>query len=309
MNGFELAHTFVVFRPGAAGSFLSGLLATLYSNNFDDLIFSKKGNAHAELPATSRISPLLCCGRLPELEPVFNDFESKVKYYRELIEADPYTYFRTYEPSVTCTHIFANIPLYKVLFPNSKIIVITDNTIEEKAATLLMLTIKFFLEKADGPAMSYSSSLRLAWIAEQTERILTYIGYQYTDITDIIANNMYEPSFSSILLYFSLKADFDIFKSGINRSWRNLPLPDLTDCVTLPYSCIMKGNSEVFLRIIQSIHDIKFTDTQKQYALRNFTNYHLLQDANIMKDPIEFFNKLEDKVIVQLSHMIADSHK
>lgn len=304
INNFDLPHTFVVYRSGASGTFVTKLLGILYDENRSDLIFSKEGHAHEATPAGGTwLNHTLNCGIGPVAEPYFADLKESVSYYRELIEASPWHYFHKH-PGVTLTHIHRNIPLYKVLFPNSKILVITCDTIEEKAVSLLQMILKYMIggpPETGGYSDGYSE-----WLSKIHSRILTHIGQQHIDIADVIINDKH----TDILLYFTLIQAFAVFRSGENilkniLSSDLIGIKDLENCTILPYSCIINGDSELFLQIIESIHGIKFTDSQNECALRNFKRYHASQNQSILSDPMEFFKQLEIRAMSQLNSMMG----
>ena len=102
-----------------------------------------------------------------------------------------------------------------------------------------------------------------------------------------------------------MKNWFDIFNSGENKVSDDMTnIKDLENCTILPYSCIINRDSELFLQTIESIHNIKFTDSQNEYALRNFKRYHACQNQLILSDPLEFFKQLEIRAISQLTGMV-----
>jgi len=299
--GFEQSHTFVVVRSGASGTFVTKLLGMLYDENRSDLIFSETGHSHeATPPGGNRVNHMLNCGVVSSTQLPFADLEEKITYYRGLIEAAPWRYFRNH-PGVTSTHIHTHIPLYKVLFPNSKILVITCDTIKEKAVSLLHVIMKYMIatdtKQAPGPA-GYAE-----WLGRIYTRIVTHLGQQHIDIANIIVNDIHK--YSDVILYFSLAHQFAVFSSGENSLKRDIiNIEDFENCTILPYSCIINGNSQLFLQIIESIHGIKFTDSQTDCALRNFKRYHECQNQSILSDPIEFFKQVEIRAISQLTGMV-----
>ena len=301
-TGFELAHTFVVAISGASGSFVTKLLGMLYDENRSDLIFSETGNAHESTPPGGTwLTHRLSCGVTPSTEPYFDNLAERINYYRGLIEASTWRYFHKH-PGVTFTHIHGNIPLYKVLFPKSKILVITCDTIEEKAASLLHVILKYMI--GDPPASGGYTSGRPDWLSRIHALILTHIGQQHIDIVDIIIKDLHK--YTDIILYFSLKQRFFEFNFGTNiDNIDTINIEDFENCTILPYSCIMKGDSELFLQILESIHNSKFTDSQNECALRNFKRYYACQNQLILSDPLEFFNQLEIRAMSQLNSMMG----
>lgn len=136
-NFYNQSHIFVVFRPGSSGNFISGLLDNLLQQNFNTVKLSDSGRAHYNnIVERKRVGrDYLSFGSgLHFTDPTFSTVEEKIQFYKDGIDSSDYLN----QPYATWTHSFGNIPIYRSLFPNGQILSITEDTVRERLAGLIM---------------------------------------------------------------------------------------------------------------------------------------------------------------------------
>lgn len=127
---FDLPHIFVVFPLGASGNFIANIITRTFNRNFLDLQLSSTGNAHANSTSKLDSSDVISCGLRYKM-PMFNSFEEKLEHYKTEIEKK---HCADTDIKITWSHDFSNIPLYKTLFPNCKILAVTTASNKRKTS-------------------------------------------------------------------------------------------------------------------------------------------------------------------------------
>lgn len=308
MSVFELDHIFVVFFPGASGNFISGVLDKLVRTDYSDLIYGVTGDAHGNSYAKITHTDHIACGMLASLEPTFANFQDKVQYHATKI-AESYTN-NIAVSKVHWTHDFTNIPVYKSLFPNSKILVVTLETTKEKLVAVMLQQLKNRMSE-NGFMFLKEDIFENHWKKMATDWMVYLIGNNdNTEIITKIINNRTDPRCHPLMAYVSICVMLKyygisqhVFEGGVGplRTDRvnhvikcDRPVRDYIseDCVLLPFRSIVDRDIASFLECIENIYGT-LTPSQIEFVTRNFNSYYEKQTSYLLDDPFTFFKQLE----------------
>ena len=306
---FDLPFTFVIFNPGAGGNFVSKLLSTLHSNALIELSFSTNGNSHvqvADIPDFIADPKLDFLWRKNDQRiPTFDSLSEKVTYFKDRVSE----YYSgknpcTVNPWVMPGHMFKHIPMYKTVFPNCKLLVITQYTTTEYWAGQFNFQVKDVLEPSTrGPRPADYYTLRphklvnaQIWNESAVETLMSMMPVPNLKLATTIVEDKYNPMYLDILCYTSLKPQYDAILGKTHSTAHHSLITEFdsaSDYVELPYSYIMQNDSVNFLNIIEQIYGSKLSDAQSQFVISNFAKYHAANNQLIMSDPIAFFQQLK----------------
>ncbi len=331
---FELPHIFVVFPPGAGGNFISGVLTRIISREFTNLALSGTGNAHANSTSKLEFSDVMSCGLIYGALK-FQSFEEKLEHYKKKIEEK---HGNETDVKISWSHDFSNIPLYKQLFPNCKILVVTQDTNKEKLAVLIQQELKnrldpngfVFLKNKD------TESGFKYWKEGLRHVLISMLGKDCTDLATEISNNYmdvkYKPlvTFMSIIIMISLynqeylidpskKMNFDYlnyctiskfiedpsltFSSNFYTLFTVGPLFKdciTDDCIVMPYSVLMDKNLNEFISVLENILGTTLDNSQLEFVQNNFEEYYTKQSPGLMENPNRYFQQVRMAAMAQI---------
>lgn len=314
---FELPHVFVVFPPGAGGNFISGILTRVLNNNLHDLELSSTGNAHANSTTKLNFSDVLSCGLMYDI-PKFNNANEKLQYYKSEIEKK---HGNDTDIKVAWSHDFSNISLYKTIFPNCRILAVTQDSHKEKLAVLIQQELKNRLDPNGFVFLEEDIYLR-SW-KSSLERFLINILGLGKDITKEIVNNFMDIKYRSLVTYVSIRVMLrsheclhlvnnkpeminyldNCYKPRIAENpeyvYREgdyaclIMGPSFKDCITddcvvMPYEVIMNKDETEFLKAIVSVVG-ELNSEQVDFIRNNLYSYHKKQATGLMDDPKKYF--------------------
>lgn len=329
---FNLPHIFIVFPPGAGGNFISNILKKIVDRKYDNLTLSDSGNSHLDSTDKLAYDDSMTCGIRYCLPTKFDSFDEKLKFYKAEIEAK---HGNDTDIKVTWTHDFTNIQLYKKLFPNCKILVVSVDTNKEKLAALIQQEFKNSLDPAGFVFMKNPTVFIKPWLNAVRHILISLLGNANLGIIDDIINNYHDARFSPIMKYVAItktikfydmhhlidstrKMKFDYLAHCVmpNFSSKNTNTPALLcigpsfkecitdDCVIMPYSVLMENNLQEFILIIENILDINLDNEQLKWIQFNFEAYYNKQPVLLMKDPKEFFKVLSRDANEQIASLL-----
>lgn len=282
-----------------------------------ELTFSRNGNSHvqvADIPDFIADLKLDFLWRKNDQRiPTFSNFDEKVTYFKDRVA----TYYGDTDPAsvnpwIMPGHMFKHIPMYKAVFPNCKVLVITQFTPEEYWAGQFNFQMKDVLEPSTrGPKPADYYALRphklvnaQLWYDSVKVILMSMMTVPNLEIVTSIIDDRFNPAYREILGYASTSSQYDtILGNCINTDHAALvtEFASCSDCEELPYSCIMQNDSVKFLSIIEQIYGRKLTEAQTQFVLLNFAKYHAANNQMIMRDPFEFSRQLKINAHVQLN--------
>ena len=137
MNYFEIPHVIVVFHPGSGGNFIANILNSLINNTLDNLLISNSGDS-----SFINSNPMLSFGRHSFEDHRFETREKKIQYYLNSINNSNIN-----QRVALLTHNYSNIEIYRQYYPNSKIVYISLESIEEKIISILFQIEKTKFDK------------------------------------------------------------------------------------------------------------------------------------------------------------------
>jgi hypothetical protein len=311
-----LPHYFIVFHPGSAGNFIATIVKNLVNNSLNNVETNSTGSSH-HTTVFEKINKTdyLACGTFFYENSKFNSFNEKLEFHKNRINEITIT-----TTQINWTHDFTNIPLYKILFPKSKILVITQETIEEKLTSTILQVHKNFLDK-DGVspidnAIKNTQEKRWAtWALPAISKILggnnelseTIIqdrhNHNYRDLIEYVAiygrmkyynllqyinDPPYEKDFANTVLYPVYDDPSKKYVIGNDYDYYT------TDCVKVPYRTIINNDSITFLKYIEDFIG-EVNSQQKHYIVENFNRYHTAQNKNIFINPKQYLLDLRQR--------------
>jgi hypothetical protein len=323
--------TFVVFHPGASGNFLSNLIRNLKNNSVSNIKISPSGSCHTMSPDVQKEIELFSCGiflaQQTKIKPY--SFDNRVSYYQKQIleHADP-----SINTGVSWTHDFTNIPVYRALFPNSKILVVTQESPEEKMCVTILQQLKNILSEDALGILSENARNQhsIVWEEDCREILESMVGTDYSLLINTIFADRFNTEFIEILTYVSVyrrlrqanmlgilddvvtqdTMNYNSYYTGPADIPKNKyilagPYSDYVDdeCVLLPYKHIMKGNITEILNVLTDLLGT-LTDEQTIYAISELGRYKNNQPKTVLDDPIGYIKFLKNDVIRQMSVLL-----
>jgi hypothetical protein len=295
LSVFDLPHVFIVFAPGAGGNFLAGLYAGLINGEHADIAIAKSGSTHNNLSLTGK----LAMGTFIDT----SNADEKIKYHRELFSKLEVT-----QPLVSWTHDFKNIALYRSIFPNSKIVVITQTTKEEQLSVTYMNVTKNLM---DPNVATRLPAAQLKFIQESYRQscIDKLMEHMSKNQVNLIFS---DPKYNDVVNYLYIKGMINFY--GLQHLVEDVPeisIPEiiqygvtnkpydidqyLTDkCVLFPYSCFMSGNDTILLETITNTLSRELTTEEKMFVETNFIKYRDKQNLKILTDPVAYYQSLKE---------------
>lgn len=317
---FELPHIFIVFQPGTGGNFIAGLLSKLIRNDNSELHISANGSSHTTIDKKVSGTDYMSFGTICEDQLYFASQEKRLTYYLEKIEELDGVITT---PQVIWSHDFTNIPLYKNFFPNSKILVVTQNSNIEKLVAVCMNVTKNLMDPnhtAPFPPKQWENiNKHLDFLLELGVRKL--VGEQSKEIVknkfdDANHNIVKFVRIRQILGYYGLlhlvdknfpptrdvantvlfRLSFDEFIKNMNAVPYKIGLPYESyinnECVQLPYSYLIEGRANLLIDAIKSLVD-RLTDVEQTAIAVQFNKYRDMQDQTMLTDPYKYYQDLE----------------
>lgn len=308
-NFYHHPHIFLVFRPGEAGNFISSLIDNLIAGSTNALPLSDSGHAHFNRIVERKKlgTDYLALGMgLDGIDPDFFSVEDKLTYYRKKIDTANYENDRY----VTWTHDFGNIPLYKSMFPNCKILTVTSDSFGERIVGLLMSLIKNYF--SDDNQMPIVPNLRFKIEILKKVFIHEYFKKYYS-------GKKYQEGHKELDLFLILQGHLEAHKLDLNTSLNStIPYKDVNDdeslslikrriqysvgmenatmCdSTIKFKSILDCNVEELIRVIEHLLGRTLTPVEVSYVDKSLKMYASKQDRSLIDSPVEYINSLKLK--------------
>ncbi len=333
---FELPHIFVVFPPGAGGNFISGMLTRLLHKDFTDLALSSTGNAHANSTSKLDFSDIISLGLRYDV-PMFASSEEKLQYYKAEIEKK---HSSDTDVKISWSHDFSNIPLYKTLFPNCKILVITHDSGREKLAALIQQELKNRLDPKGFVFLENDIYLN-HWKSALRRFLINILGPEQSNIVSEISDNFKDSKYKSLVTFSAIRMTLRTHGQehlvDTNKTMlidyldychkpRNIEQPNYVykdgdytslvigpsykdcmsiDCVVMPYSIIMDKDLPGLLITVETVLGELDTE-QLEFVKSNLDNYHTKQTPGLMDDPVKYYHNLAKEARDQIKCLIKN---
>jgi hypothetical protein len=321
-NFFNLPHIFVVFAPGASGNFIASILTKILDKNLGEVAVSGTGNAHANSISRLDFSDVISCGLIYGI-PKFVTEQHRLEFYKAKIEEK---HSNDTDVKVAWSHDFSNIPLYKTLFPNCRILVVSQSSRQEKLAVMIQQELKNRLDP-NGFVFLQNDPYLEHWRNGLKYSLIMSLGYGMANVATDIANNYMDVKYKPIVTFFAIdlmlrfygqeflvspskQVPVDYLEYCVvprfveNPNW----IPNFNDytmfnvgpkiesfitddCAVMPYDVIMNNNLSGFLNAIEKI--VGTLDSgQIEFVKDNLNNYHRKQSPGLMDDPIKYYYSL-----------------
>jgi hypothetical protein len=316
---FELPHIFIVFQPGTGGNFIAGLLSKLINLDGTELHISNNGSSHTVIDRKVAGTDYLSFGTVFDDQTYFPSQEKRLSYYLENIEKLDGVITT---PQIIWSHDFTNIPLYQKFFPNSKVLVITQNSNTEKLVAVCMNVVKNLMDPnhtAPFPPKQWEN------IVKQMDFLLELglknkVGERSKDIVQ----NKFADANHNIIKFIRLRqmlgyygllhlvdknfpptkdvANTVLFRTPWEEFVKNMNSPPYrigqsydsyinNECIKLPYSHLIEGRANLLVDAIESLVD-HLTDAKRVDIAVKFNKYRDMQDQLLLADPVEYYNRL-----------------
>lgn len=308
---YNLAHIFIVFRPGSAGNFISNIINNLKDKTLKKIITSLTGHAHYNSIAERKklgIDYLAMGMGIDGVDKKFFTEDDKIEYFKSKIDVANYEH----KIHVTWTHDFANIPLYKKTFPNSRILVVTDDTVYERLVALAMAINKNYFSKDGQLPVPFKDLLKpeiskKALIAKTFSKI--YPGKSYSSgYEDVDRYVMYHAHLKCHKLEETLNLDLGTIIPHLDsnsdsdlsyferRSQHSIGYKFSTEAnYFLKLSDILFKNYQPIVDVIEKLLDQKLTDDDVVYLKESIDEYVLSQDIELLQNPIGYLTEAKKK--------------
>lgn len=308
MSIFDLEHIFIVFHPGAGGNFIASLLEKIVRGDSSTINIGLTGAAHTTNDRKIAGIDYLSFGTEVHEQSSFTNENDRINFYIDKIKSE---YNDVTTPQIVWSHDFTNITLYKKYFPNSKILVITQDSYREKIAVVLFNVIKNIL---DVNTLNPLTPKRMAevlslWNFVVKLELIKLVGE--TKAREIDKDNiLYKyASFSKMMQYYMLD-NIDVVNRVLYPA-TNMIMPgklpytigkaysDYTEgCVKIPFSYLMDNDVELLIETLSQV--VKLDDEVKQVITSNFTKYRTAQIQEILNDPIAYYATIKEEAMKQL---------
>jgi len=322
MSIFDQPHIFIVFSAGSSGNFLAGTINSLLNGSQQGIDISSVGSSHTLSRNKSQGKDFLSFGTLFEEHQMFNSESAREAFYLDNIKK---TYNELSSPEVVWTHDFTNIPLYQKHFKNSKILVITNQTANEKLQAVIMHSLKTFVDKNGiTPVNDKLGAIALErWRTHCSNELAELFDYQVA--SKMVQDNLNEEykdaltygTIRMLLKFYGMLAQvedvparhcifdhvFYIIKNS-NPPFKLGPRLDsfiTDDCITLPYSYLANNDCNLLSAKIATVLDKQLTSEDERYIKESFDNYRNAQHQLLLSDPVKFYTDLKNKVLTTSS--------
>lgn len=290
MSVFDLPHIFVVFPPGAGGNFITGLIDKLMRSDTTAIDIANTGSSHT----TAKKLDYISFGRFVSEKRKFQTHEDRINFYLSKI-------VDITEPQVVWTHDYDNIKIYKSLFKNSKILLITATTEQEQLSVTLMHVLKNLQGKDVVTPFSEEE-----WTRITTEWNKTTI----THLSTLVPNSKLDTAISDndLNMYINLKRFFRFYgmmeyksvpilniDSHLNPRPYDIDTVLIEECTTLPYSYLINNDISKLVSTLETLLSKKLSIMEKEYVENMFARYRIKQDHMMLTDPIKYYQLLTDK--------------
>lgn len=292
MSVFELPHTFIVFPPGGGGNFIAGLLNKLLTNNRDDIVIATSGSSHSMNSRKENGKDYISFGTFVSERHAFDTEENRIAHYIDKIKDIT-------EPQITWTHDYTNIPIYKSLFPNAKILVITATSDKEKLTITLMHVIKNLLDANVSTPFTPEerSDIISRWhnsVIDDLARVIPKDKLSEALSDDDIVQFMY---INKMLRYYGLLEyqHMSVSDKKGHLNPRPYDIENLTNCICLPYRYIVNDSIDLLTSVLEQVLSKSFTNEASEFARYTTKLYRNNQNPQILEDPHQYYNQLASK--------------
>lgn len=308
MSIFDLEHIFIVFHPGAGGNFIASLLENIVNDNHSPIKIGSAGTAHSANTRKIDGVDYLSFGTEIHEQAEFENQQSRINFYIDKIKTE---YNDVHTPQIVWTHDFTNIPLYKEFFPNSKILVITQETDAEKVAVVLFNVTKNILDRNTINPLTEKRMINIMhmWNHGMRLELIYLLGEAKVRTLDKDSILIRYVAFRRMIRYYNLH-DAIIGKSGndlVNtilyptkeyHSFGRAPYTigklysEFTDgCIKIPFKYLLDNDPTILIDTLSKL--VPLDQEKTNMILFNYESYMNSQNKDILINPIGYYKKIE----------------
>jgi hypothetical protein len=247
------------------------------------------------------------------IDTKFNSYEEKLSHYKKLVQENA---AKIKGPTVTWSHDISNVSLYRTVFPNSKIIVITQESPHEKLVVTFMHVIKNLIDDNVVTPLTPKEFAQIRQVWKQSvctipllqslpenkiniifsdpkyETILKYAYFEcmlYFYQLNYIVRNSDKQSYSELVMFGLSNKIYEIYDNY-----------NLDTCIKLPYQYLIDDNVSLLLDTVSTALSKELTDSEKIFVMNNFNKYRNKQDLTMVINPITYYEQLKYKAYKML---------
>lgn len=305
---FDQPHIFIVFNPGSGGNFIAGIVNQLLNSIRTNLDICPNGSSHTVLSDKSAGTDFLSFGTTMEEHDCFLSEEARESYFLDNIKEK---YANSSNPEVVWSHDFTNIPLYRKYFKNAKILVITNDTVQEKIISLFMLYKKTILNKDVQLPMTEGlwEYVIARWKISCKQQLVPIVG---EELANKMVRNRFDDEYKDMLYYASSRMVLNFF--NMLHLVEAVPEKEILydkviyplrfkfgrelnsyiddECVVLPYRYLLDNDLELLIRKISEVLEEDLNEQDIQYIGEMFQKYRDAQDHLMLSDPVKYYEEL-----------------
>lgn len=297
---FNLPHIFIVFEPGTGGNFIASILNNLVHNTLSEVVVSPSGGCHNHVNDKITGTDFLSFGTVLEEHLQFSTSIEREDYYIGEIKA---RYNDITQPMVVWTHDLTNISLYRKYFKNSKILVITADSLKEQLVAMFMHITKTFMDRS--AIIPLPKNIE-EYIADEWKTSCKKILVSLTDeeSSNLILCNMKNVRYRNISLLVTMQylltkqnlLEFIETKSDQNNTITYSSVNNYIDdsCIKLPYSYLLDNDPNILISSLEKIFERTFTNTEYDFIMNSYNKYRVTQDNMLLNDPITFYQTIKE---------------
>lgn len=313
-SGFDQTISFVVFRGGMGGNFFKNIFNSLHRKDFDDLVFSTHGNAHYwKYEANNSIN----CGWAANHNISYSDVDEQLRYWRNaiILEAQSSPEKELHNQFTGSSHNFKNIPLYRKLFKNAKILAIHSYSVRERCIEALNVSMKWMIDGfVQVPDDQHIRAIVTSDVKSEVliSSLKEHVGEPNMHLLDIMLADRKNKNIVDVLCYLRTsdlameqyydlpKTDFDLLLAAPVRD--HLCIDD--DCVFLTTLDVYHNEINKVIDAIEQVYQSTLSEDQRYFVIRNLRRYRESQPTNLIDDVIGFHKKMKANAILQLQWLV-----
>ena len=326
---FHAPHICIVFHPGTSGNFVESVVTSLRTTIAPTIDISSDGSAHnTGAGRKSSDSDYLSFGTLTDEHLLFNNEQSRVDHYLDKINL---LLKDSTESQVVWTHDYTNIPIYEKFFPNSKILVITQESKLEQIIAVCMNVIKTVM----------NPTTKIPFTAAYWAKVVGFLNSGlFDELSNFLENKLsntevrhivdhkFDPQYLELvqflhikrmIRYYGLSYILDNTESDshdvsnmvlllhLGKNIANGPPYEIlgeyknyvsANCMLLPYSYLINNDCATLTNVVSRLLDATLTNEQIEFIHLHFKKYRDSQNQLLLTDYVEFYKQLGQTAIM-----------
>jgi len=304
---------------------------------------SSSGNAHAFSNTASEYDAVFSCGMIANI-PFFNTQQEKIEFYKNAI-ANKYS--QVNEPIITWTHDYSNVEIYKTLFPNSKVLAITQTTRKERIVQLVLQNLKNRMDPV-GFVFLKNDIFKTRWENTCRSWLYSLLWPGSEDLIEEILDNKLDPRYFDLVLFitvakdlklvnldlyndrsddfsdYSLVSRYDVdheYSKFLDNHCFKTATPSVKFCLgehnsyyysqtdnILAFDIILNNDHSQFIAVIEQLLERQLDNDETEFVIESLSHYHSKQPQTLITDYAGYVNQLK-RSAMQILKKLELEHK